>query len=120
METEGSAFYFIYYGNNPAGYLKINYSPAQTDINDPDSLEVERIYVKHEFKKKGLGAGLISHAAELAQESGKRYLWLGVWEKNKEAIAFYLKMGFRKTGVHSFKLGNELQSDIIMKKEIAY
>ena len=48
----------------------------------------------------------------------KNYVWLSVWEKNTGAISFYKKMGFKKAGRHSFKMGDELQDDLIMKKVI--
>ena len=118
LMTNGSEFYFIYSDDELAGYLKINYAPAQTDINDPDSVEVERIYVKQEFKGKGLGKQLMSFSEELAAKAGKKYLWLGVWERNRDAIEFYKHINFTITGEHQFKIGNEMQTDLIMKKEI--
>ena len=111
-------FYFIYLDNVLVGYLKINDAPAQSDINDPESMEVERIYVRKEHKGKGLGKVLIDYALQQAKEKKKNYVWLGVWEKNVDAIAFYKKMGFREAGRHSFRMGDELQSDLIMKKII--
>jgi diamine N-acetyltransferase len=117
--TNGSEFYFIYSDDELAGYLKINYTPAQTDINDPDSVEIERIYVKKEFKGNGLGKQLMDYAEELALKAGKKYLWLGVWEKNGDAIEFYKHINFAIIGEHKFKIGEEMQTDLIMKKEIA-
>ena len=96
--TNGSEFYFIYADEDLAGYLKINYAPAQTDINDPESVEIERVYVKKEFKGQGIGKQLMDYAFKLAKDSGKEYLWLGVWEKNKDAIEFYKHIGFTVTG----------------------
>ncbi len=118
LSTPGSRFYLLYADNNLAGYLKVNEGPAQSDINDPDSLEIERIYVKQSYKGSGLGTYLINYALKLAIMSGKRYAWLGVWEKNIGAISFYKKMGFTQFGKHSFKMGNELQSDLILRKTL--
>lgn len=109
-------FYFIYSDSKLAGYLKMNYAPAQSDINDSDSVEVERIYVRKEHKGKGLGKVLMEYAFQQAIQNKKAYVWLGVWEKNVNAITFYEKMGFKEAGQHSFRIGNELQSDLIMKK----
>ena len=91
---------------------------AQTDINDANSIELERIYIKKEYKGKGLGKKLINFALQLAQEMKKDYVWLGVWEKNVDAISFYTKMKFYEAGRHSFRMGDELQNDLIMKKAI--
>ena len=119
LRNKDSRFFFLYADNKLAGYLKINEAPVQTDINDPDSIEVERIYIKKEFKGKGLGHQLINYAIQLAKEMKKNYVWLGVWEKNTDAIAFYKRLGFYEDGRHPFKMGDELQTDFIMKKVIA-
>lgn len=118
LNKTGSKFYLAYSDNELAGYLKINTVPDQTSINDPESVEIERIYIKMEFKGKGLGKQLMNYVIQSAKDSGKRYIWLGVWEKNQGAIAFYSRMGFQSTGRNSFKTGNEIHSDIIMKKNI--
>ena len=116
--SSGSRFFFLYHNENIAGYLKVNKSPDQTDINDPRSLEIERIYIRKPFNRKGLGRELMNFAISLASEANLDYLWLGVWEKNKSAISFYKKMGFFTAGKHSFQMGNEQQSDLIMKKNL--
>ena len=79
---------------------------------------MERLYIKKTFKRKGLGKKLIDFTLQLAKEMKKRYVWLSVWEKNTGAILFYEKMGFKKAGRHSFRMGDELQNDFIMKKGI--
>jgi len=111
-------FYFIYFDRELAGYIKINYAPAQSDINDPDSVELERIYVRKEFKGKGLGTLLMEYVFQHARQNKKAFVWLGVWEKNVNAIKFYEKIGFKEVGQHSFRVGNELQSDLIMEKVV--
>lgn len=78
-----SAFYFLYSDGELAGYLKINEAPAQTDIHDIKSLEIERIYVSKEFQGKGLGGKLMDKAIRIAALRKKAYVWLGVWEKNE-------------------------------------
>ena len=114
LGNPASEFYFLFLGAELAGYLKVNEAPAQTDLNDPDSLEVERIYVRRQYKGKGLGRTLIEHAVRLARDRNRASLWLGVWEKNRDAIRFYEKMGFRESGRHTFRMGDELQSDLVM------
>jgi len=99
--------------------MKVNTALAQSDINDPASLELERIYVKKAYKGKSLGRYLINYALQLAITSKKHYVWLGAWEKNEAAIAFYKKMGFEEAGRHSFRMGDELQTDLVMKKVIS-
>ncbi len=81
LNNKNCKFYFLYAENELAGYLKVNDAQAQSDINDPKSIEVERIYIKRPYKGKGLGKKLVNFAFQLAIERGKNYVWLGVWEK---------------------------------------
>lgn len=113
-----SQFFFIYLNEELAGYLKVNTDDAQTEEMKNDSLEIERIYVRSKFQKQGLGKYLMNKAIELATESRKNVIWLGVWEKNQNAIAFYSKNGFVKTGAHSFYMGDEEQVDYILTKTL--
>lgn len=113
-----SRFFFLAQGSQLVGYLKINEGEAQTDLKDSASLEIERIYIKKEFQGYGLGKKLIEQAVEIAVKEGKQYLWLGVWEKNQKAIAFYKKMGFREVGTHHFYMGDEKQRDFIMRRDL--
>ncbi|SDN22447.1 GNAT family N-acetyltransferase [Bacillus sp. OK048] len=113
-----SEFFFVYFHNEVAGYLKLNSNDAQSEEMSDESLEVERIYVKNKFQKHGFGKLLLDKAFEIAMECNKQKIWLGVWEKNENAIAFYKKMGFVQTGVHSFYMGDEEQTDFIMSKAL--
>ncbi|KPU44362.1 protease synthase and sporulation negative regulatory protein PAI 1 [Oxobacter pfennigii] len=116
LADSNSLFYFLYADGELAGYLKLNESAAQTDINDLQSIEIERIYIANEFQGKGLGGVLINKAIDIAKMRKKSYLWLGVWEKNDKAILFYKKNGFEEIGTHSFFMGDEEQTDLIMRK----
>ncbi|WP_163580856.1 GNAT family N-acetyltransferase [Gracilibacillus saliphilus] len=118
LSNVSSQFYFVYFHNEIAGYLKVNTNDAQSEEMDDDSLEIERIYIKSTFQKHGLGKYLLDKAMEIAIEQNKQIVWLGVWEKNEKAIAFYQKMGFVQTGIHSFYMGDEEQTDFIMSKTL--
>lgn len=114
LKNPSSRFYFIYVDQQVAGYLKLNTDAAQTEPMGADSLEVERIYVKKAFQRYGLGKQLLNKAFEMAVEQNKKRIWLGVWEENANAIAFYRKKGFVQTGSHSFYMGDDEQVDLIM------
>jgi ribosomal protein S18 acetylase RimI-like enzyme len=122
LETElsniSSDFFFVYFNHEIAGYLKVNNNDAQSEQMGNESLEIERIYIRKKFQKEGLGKYLITKALEIAQERNKKKIWLGVWEKNENAIAFYQKMGFVRKGAHSFYMGDEEQIDLIMTKTL--
>jgi ribosomal protein S18 acetylase RimI-like enzyme len=113
-----STFYFADWEGIPVGYLKVNAAAAQTDLNDPFSLEIERIYVLQSMKGKKIGKKLMEQAFLQAKSMGCGYVWLGVWEKNQPAIAFYEKTGFRVFGEHSFVLGEDIQKDLLMRKDV--
>jgi diamine N-acetyltransferase len=118
LSNISSQFFFIYFNNEVAGYLKVNTDDDQSEEMGDESLEIERIYIKNEFQKHGLGKYLLNKAMEIAMECNKKKIWLGVWEKNENAIAFYKKMGFVQIGAHSFYMGDEEQIDFIMTKTL--
>ena len=118
LNDKNSDFYFLHYNNTIVGYLKLNEAPSQSDVNDHDSLEIERIYVAGEFQGAGLGRYLMEQAIGIATKRGKKYVWLGVWQKNEKAIRFYRKNGFYKVGTHTFVMGEDVQTDYIMCKDL--
>ncbi|MDF9763419.1 MULTISPECIES: GNAT family N-acetyltransferase [Peribacillus] len=118
LSNISSQFFFVYFNNEVAGYLKINTNDAQSEEMGDESLEIERIYIKDKFQKLGIGKCLQNKAMEIAMEHNKKKIWLGVWEKNENAIAFYKKLGFVQTGAHSFYMGDEEQMDFIMTKTL--
>lgn len=113
-----SEFYFALLDDSVIGYLKLNYGQSQTEIKDNDALEIERIYVLKEFHGEKVGQLLYERAMQVAQQMNASYVWLGVWEKNPRAISFYRKNGFVEFGKHIFKLGNDEQTDIMMKRQL--
>ncbi|MEK3990355.1 GNAT family N-acetyltransferase [Robertmurraya sp. FSL R5-0851] len=113
-----SQFFFVYLNHELAGYLKVNTKDAQTEEMGDEALEIERIYIKRECQKHGLGKYMLNKAIEIAKARDMKKIWLGVWEKNENAIAFYQKMGFVQTGEHSFYMGDEEQRDLIMTKTL--
>ena len=100
------------------GYTKVNLAAAQTDVQDPDSLEVARLYTLEEVWGKGVGQFLLDAALAFAKEKGKTFVWLGVWEHNARAIRFYEKNGFKTFGNHPFPFGDEVQNDWLMRRGI--
>ena len=115
LKNESSAFYFAEEEDKILGYLKVNVGEAQNEPQDPDALEIERIYVLQEFHGKGVGLMLYEQALSIALEQNAPYIWLGVWEENPRAIRFYEKNGLVPFGTHLFKMGNEEQRDILMR-----
>lgn len=118
LNNINSAFYFAQLNTKVIGYLKINTAQAQTELKHEQALEIERIYVLKEFHGKQIGQLLYTTALHLAQDFGCNYLWLGVWERNERAIHFYTKNNFVAFDKHTFKLGDDEQTDILMKLQL--
>jgi ribosomal protein S18 acetylase RimI-like enzyme len=115
LNSPHSSFYFAEIDNNVVGYLKINFGASKTELKDNKAVEIERIYVLQAYHGKKIGQLLFNKAIEIAKEHKANYVWLGVWEENHRAIQFYKKNGFVPFDTHIFKLGNDEQTDIMMK-----
>lgn len=118
LKNPHSAFYFAVSDQKEIGYLKVNERSAQTELKNLQAMEIERIYVKKEFQDKRIGQLLFEKALELAKQKNAPYLWLGVWERNLKAIRFYKKNGFIEFDKHIFKVGNDEQTDLLMKVDL--
>lgn len=114
MTSTGSAFYFLELDSKVIGYIKLNEAPYQSGINDPLSIEVERAYIAPQYHSLGYGKMLFDFILNKAKALRKEYIWLGVWEMNEMAIAFYKKLGFVKFAEHPFKMGSANQKDYLM------
>ena len=115
LKDENTSFYFVKSETEVIGYMKLNEGGAQTELQKEDSFEIERIYVLSDFQGKGLGRQLLEKAIQMAMEKKASYIWLGVWEENKSAIQFYKKNGFTAFDEHYFMVGDDKQTDIMMK-----
>jgi ribosomal protein S18 acetylase RimI-like enzyme len=115
LHNAASQFYFAELDGLAIGYLKINEGAAQTELKDDKGLEIERIYVSAAFQGKKIGQLLYDYAVDIALQGKYDYIWLGVWEENQKAIKFYKKNGFVEFDKHLFILGDDEQTDIMMK-----
>ena len=118
LSDNNADFYFATLDNNVIGYLKLNFGQSQTELQDDKALEIERIYVLKDFHGKSVGQILYDKAIHIAKQKNADYVWLGVWEENPRAINFYKKNGFVEFDKHIFKLGNDEQTDIMMKLKL--
>lgn len=118
LADKNSQFFFAVLDKMVVGYLKINQGASQTEIKDDNALEIERIYVLKEYHGKDVAPALYQKALEIAKIKQVDYVWLGVWENNLRAIRFYKKNGFEEFDKHIFRLGNEEQTDIMMKLQL--
>jgi ribosomal protein S18 acetylase RimI-like enzyme len=115
LNNANSQFYLATADNEILGYLKVNFGDAQTEMINKNALEVHRIYVSQAFHGKNVGQLLIDKVKEIAQQTGVDNIWLGVWEENHRALRFYTKNGFVEFDKHVFTLGDEQQTDLLMR-----
>ena len=118
LENPESATYFIMHEKEIAGFLKVNWGNAQTERELENAFEIQRLYVLQTYQGFGLGKQLFEFALELAENNGFSWAWLGVWEHNTKAQAFYNRYGFEKFSQHSFLVGQKVDTDWLLKKKL--
>jgi diamine N-acetyltransferase len=120
-EPEGRVWLAIDDGGEIAGYVHVRQNAPQADVTFDISqcpVEIVRLYADRSWHGRGLGAALMEQAVATARAWGADVLWLGVWEKNPRAIAFYEKQGFETVGNQEFLLGNDRQRDLVMARRL--
>jgi ribosomal protein S18 acetylase RimI-like enzyme len=97
-----------------AAYAQIVRNPVPPEVGDDAALELARFYVDQRWHGRGVAAQLMQDVIDRAMARGARTMWLGVWEHNHRAMAFYRKHGYREVGSHPFMLGDDRQTDLLM------
>jgi ribosomal protein S18 acetylase RimI-like enzyme len=118
LQEEKTVFFLAEDGNRVAGYAKVREGEKQEALGNRHALELHRIYVDKDYLGKRVGNMLLEACLDYAKHSAYQTVWLGVWEHNPRAIAFYTKYGFEKFGDHVFVLGGDEQTDWLLKKDI--
>jgi ribosomal protein S18 acetylase RimI-like enzyme len=114
----GNIFLLAYLDDAPVGYMRLLEHEAPPEMGQGPAIEIVRLYAEQSAIGKGVGSTLMRSAIDLGTEKGKEWIWLGVWEHNHRAIAFYTKWGFEKFGHHPFILGSDKQTDWWMRKKL--
>jgi diamine N-acetyltransferase len=96
----------------------IAYAQVRRAPTEHGEVEIARFYVEQSHHGRGVAQSLMNAAYEAGRELGGETIWLGVWERNPRAIAFYAKCGFRDVGSHPFLVGSDLQTDRILSRAI--
>jgi ribosomal protein S18 acetylase RimI-like enzyme len=116
--AEGNIFLAAFAGDEMVGYARLRDADNPPGLGDAPAIELARIYALQNTIGMGVGKVLMQKCVELAREKGRGILWLGVWEHNRRAIDFYSKWGFEKFSSHDFVLGDDVQTDWLMKKVV--
>lgn len=109
-------FFLVFENDTPVGYMKLREGNSPGELTGINAIEIARIYAVKSSIGKGVGKLMIQECINIAVSKKKELIWLGVWEHNKRAFDFYTKWGFEKFSSYVFKLGNENQTDWLMRK----
>lgn len=104
--------------NRAVGFVHLAESEPDASVTGPKPVELLRLYVDSRWHGQGIGSALMNRGIEIARREGFQTLWLGVWERNFKAQAFYHKYQFEKVGSHIFAVGTDEQIDWIMARSI--
>jgi GNAT superfamily N-acetyltransferase len=104
--------------NEPAGFAKLVRDNIEPGVVAEKPIELGRLYSHQRFLGKGVGPALMEKSFAVGKENGHDVMWLGVWEFNPRAQAFYRKHGFREVGKHIFQLGSDAQTDLLMQRNL--
>jgi ribosomal protein S18 acetylase RimI-like enzyme len=113
-----NTFLLAYDRDTLAGYAKLRTGDEPEELKEKNAIEIQRIYVRNSFIGKKIGKHLMEHCLRISKEKNFEMAWLGVWEYNPRAIQFYESWGFEKFSKHSFLLGFDEQTDILMKRPL--
>ncbi len=113
-----STFLLAQMNGRAIGYAKLRAGDAPACVDGPRPIELERIYVDQNALGRGVGAALIRACLDEARQADYGAVWLGVWERNARAQAFYRKWGFRDVGGKTFTVGEDVQNDRVMMRVV--
>lgn len=106
-------------GARQAGFAQLHWGDAPACVKAAAPGEIQRLYVVADWHGRGVARQLMDACIAAMEARGSDVAWLGVWERNPRAIAFYRKCGFVEVGEHVFALGNDLQRDLVMARPVA-
>lgn len=102
----------------PSGFLQLRLGHREPGVPGERPVELQRIYVLRDCRGGGHGAALMREALDMAHAWGADLVWLGVWENNRRALAFYRRWGFQEVGEHVFKIGDQVDRDLLLAKRL--
>jgi ribosomal protein S18 acetylase RimI-like enzyme len=118
LKDPAATFLIAEVDERAAGYAKLHGSEPEKGIEGANPVELVRLYVSREWLGRGIGEQLMRACLDEARQAGHETIWLGVWERNARAQAFYRKWNFRTVGEHMFQLGSDLQRDLLMERAL--
>ena len=111
----GSVFFMAEVSQKVVGFARLAPEPPPAGVTGPAPVRLAKLYVSADAIGSGVGAALMRASIEWARAAGHRTLWLGVWERNYRARAFYERWGFVPVGTETFRLGSDEQTDVLLR-----
>ena len=118
LQEPESRNYLAFLGDKLVGFMRLRQTPEVEHLLGPNTIELQRLYVDTEMKGKGIGGRLMEEALRHAKSRGYDWIWLGVWERNYAAQEFYAKWGFERFSEHVFQMGDDPQTDWLLKRRV--
>lgn len=118
LNDQLNLFYLLKTEESPLGFLKLRFEGTEYADESLKGMEIQRFYVLKSHQGKQYGRLLLDFALEKARREKCTYIWLAVWEHNTAARKFYEKTGFSEIGETAFKLGEDLQRDLVLFRKI--
>ena len=115
LRREATAFFIAETPTKAVGFAKLEAARPPECVTGPSPVRLHKLYVSADAIGSGVGAALMRFVIDWAKETGQESLWLGVWEHNLRARAFYEQWGFRPVGTEKFRLGSDEQVDLLME-----
>jgi diamine N-acetyltransferase len=119
-ETPNTKFWFGWIDDDLVAYLKLNFGETPDGFEDEDMVQLERIYVLPGFQGQQIGSKMLEFAEMQALNNGKEWIWLTVWEHNPDAQRFYERHGYEVCGTEIYTIGNDDQTDLLMRKRMFF
>jgi ribosomal protein S18 acetylase RimI-like enzyme len=113
-----NTFLIAFWDDEPVGYAKLKRGPAPAELQGYKSIQMERIYALQDYIGKKVGKELMTASLKIASAEKFEKIWLGVWEQNHTAVAFYKKWEFEVIGNRQFEIGNEIHDDFVMARNV--
>lgn len=118
LADPSSVFLIAELEGETVGYARMKEGESPACITGSRPIEIVRFYSRQDWIGRGIGAGLMKACLVEAEKRGCDTIWLDVWERNPRAIAFYGQWGFVEVGTQAFKLGDDLQNDVLMQRAV--
>ena len=117
-QEAGSVYYLAWDQDQAVGFGRLRLNNEVENYLGKNTIELQRLYVHPDHQGKSIGSQLMKQVLEYASKENNEWIWLGVWERNFKAQEFYVKWGFERFGEHVFQMGDDPQTDWLLKLRV--